>query len=303
MDGFLSFGPEFDALVPAGARLQRIDAAAQWSEGPVWLQAAGCLVWSDVVANRMLRWSPERGVEVFRSPSNFANGNYLDLQGRIVTCEHGRRCISRTEADGSVHVLVDKFDGDHRLNSPNDLVVKSDGTIWFTDPPYGILSNKEGYAAQSQINGCWVYRFDPASGELTVAAYDVQRPNGLAFSPDERTLYVADMSVVEFPTQGLRHLRAYDVVDGRRLAGGRMLAEVAPGIPDGFRVDARGRIFCSSEEGIQVFSPEGRKLGVILVPERVSNCAFGGPAWDTLYITATTSVYWLRLETVGAVQR
>jgi len=303
MDPFQSFDPEFDRLIPAGARLARIDAGAQWSEGPVWLREPGCLVWSDVKGNRMFRWSPAAGVEVFRSPSNYANGNCLDLQGRIVTCEHGRRCISRTEADGSVTILADRYDGGHRFNSPNDLVVKSDGTIWFTDPPYGIISDVEGYTAPSQINGCWVYRFDPASGESTVAAYDVQRPNGLAFSPDERTLYVAEMSIVDFPTRGYRHLRAYDVLGGRELANGRFLAEVAPGIPDGFRVDRDGRIFCSSETGIQVFAPDGRRLGLIAVPERVSNCTFGGAAWDTLYITATTSVYWLRLNTAGAVRR
>lgn len=300
---FLALDPEFAALVPAGARLERIDAHAEWSEGPVWLQTEGCLVWSDVVANCMRRWSPEAGLGIFRSPSQFANGSTLDLEGRIVSCEHGRRCISRTERDGSVTVLVDKFDGDHRFNSPNDVVVKSDGSIWFTDPPYGIISNREGYTAPSQIVGSWVYRFDPATGATTVAAYDVQRPNGLAFSPDERTLYVADMSIVDFPTQGHRHLRAYDVQDGCRLANGRFIAEVAPGIPDGFRVDQQGRIFCSSEEGIQVFAPSGRRLGTIQVPERVSNCTFGGDRWDTLYITATTSVYWVRLNTRGAVQR
>jgi len=300
---FKTFDPEFAALLPEGARLEKIDAHADWSEGPVWIRDGGYLVWSDVVANRMYRWSPEAGVGVFRSPSQFANGNCLDLEGRIVTCEHGRRCISRTGHDGAVTILADKFDGDHRFNSPNDLVVKSDGSIWFTDPPYGILSNREGYQAPSQINGCWVYRFDPATGETTVAAYDLQRPNGLAFSPDERTLYVADMSIVEFPTRGFRHLRAYDVVDGRTLANGRFIAEVAPGIPDGFRVDHLGRIFCSSGEGIQVFTGGGRLLGVILVPERVSNCTFGGAGWDTLYITATSSVYWLKLNTRGAVQR
>lgn len=302
-EGFRSFDPEFESLVPKNAFLGKIDARAVWSEGPVWIRKGGYLVWSDVAANRMLCWSEKEGVRVFRDPSNYSNGNALDLEGRLVTCEHGRRGISRTEKNGEVKVLVDRFDGDHRLNSPNDVVVKSDGTIWFTDPPYGILSNREGYAAQSQIVGAWVYRFDPRSQDLEVAAYDVQRPNGLAFSPDETVLYVADMSIVEFPTKGFRHLRAYDVVNGKNLVGGRMIAEVSPGIPDGFRVDQEGRIFCSSEEGIQVLRPDGTRIGTILVPEKVSNCTFGGEENDTLFITATSSVYFVRLLTKGAVLR
>jgi len=285
------------------ASVERLACGTRWGEGPVWFGDGRYLLWSDLPGDRIMRWDEATGTaSVFRHPSDKANGNTRDRVGRLITCEHGGRRVTRTEYDGSISVLMDRWEG-KRLNSPNDVVCKSDGSIWFTDPPYGILSNREGYQAPSQINGCWVYRFDPATGETTVAAYDLQRPNGLAFSPDERTLYVADMSIVEFPTRGFRHLRAYDVVDGRTLANGRFIAEVAPGIPDGFRVDHLGRIFCSSGEGIQVFTGGGRLLGVILVPERVSNCTFGGAGWDTLYITATSSVYWLKLNTRGAVQR
>ncbi|MDR1745573.1 MAG: SMP-30/gluconolactonase/LRE family protein, partial [Planctomycetota bacterium] len=227
------------------------------------------------------------------------NGNYLDRQGRIVSCEHGRRCISRTEKDGKVAVLVDKYDG-KRLNSPNDLVVKSDGTIWFSDPPYGIIGDEEGFRSASQVIGCHVYRFDPESGDLAIATLDVERPNGLAFSPDEKLLYVADMSIVEFPAKGRRQLNVYDVVDGVRLANCRKLAEIAPGIPDGFRVDRAGRIFCSCEDGVQVVLPGGNIVGKIRVPERVSNCTFGGRDEDVLYITATTSLYRIRLAARGA---
>ncbi|PIP00868.1 SMP-30/gluconolactonase/LRE family protein [Pleomorphomonas carboxyditropha] len=278
--------------------LRRLASPAAWAEGPVWLPAEDAVVFSDVKGNRMFRWSRDGVVSVFRDPSNFANGNALDRDGRLVTCEHGRRGVSRTEPDGRVHMLVDRFDG-RRLNSPNDVAVKSDGSIWFTDPPYGITGDAEGFRSESQVIGCWVYRFDPETGEVDAVATDVQRPNGLAFSPDERRLYVADMSVVDFPTKGRRHLAAYDVVDGRRLANPRVVAVVELGIPDGFTVDAAGNLYCSFEAGVMVIAPDGRRLGVIAVPERVSNCTFGGPDQDELFITATTSLYHIRLAARG----
>ncbi len=295
---FESFDDSFKNLLLPDSRLEALASPAIWAEGPVWLPERDAVVFSDVKGNRMFIWSEKDGVAVFRQPANYNNGNTLDRQGRIVSCEHGRRCISRTEPDGSVTVLVDRFD-DKRFNSPNDVVVKSDGSIWFTDPPYGIIGNEEGYMANSQIVGCWVYRFVPETGEIDVVTVDVQRPNGLCFSPDESLMYVADMSVVEFPTLGRRQLTVYDVVDGKRLANGRKLVDVAPGIPDGFRVDKAGRIFTSSEDAIQIISPDGHLLGKIKVPERISNCTFGGKNQDILYITASTTLYRVRLATSG----
>lgn len=290
--------PSFTDILRADGKLECLASPAIWAEGPVWLPERDEVVFSDVKGNRMYAWSEKDGVRVFREPSNYNNGNTLDREGRLVSCEHGRRCISRTDRDGKVSVLADMFD-DKRFNSPNDVVVKSDGTIWFTDPPYGIIGNVEGYMAMSQVIGCWVYRFDPATGAIDTATVDVQRPNGLCFSPDESVMYVADMSLVEFPTKGRRQLTAYDVVDGKTLANGRKLIDIEPGIPDGFRVDRAGRIYTSSDDSIQVVSPDGRLLGKIYVPERISNCTFGGVDEDVLYITATTSLYRIRLATRG----
>ncbi len=297
-DRFDVYDSSFKDILRDDSKLDRLASPAIWAEGPVWLPDRDAVVFSDVKGNRMHVWSEKDGAAVFRESSNYSNGNCLDRQGRIVSCEHGRRCISRTEKDGTVRILVDKYDG-KRLNSPNDVTVKSDGTIWFTDPPYGILGDEEGFKSESQVIGCHVYRFDPESGDLSIATLDVERPNGLAFSPDEKLLYVADMSIVEFPTKGRRRLSVYDVVDGVRLTNCRALADITPGIPDGFRVDRAGRIFCSCEGGIQVVLPDGNIIGKIRVPERVSNCTFGGPGEDVLYITATTSLYRIRLATRG----
>lgn len=290
--------PSFKDILLPDSKLEKLASPAIWSEGPVWFPEQDMLVFSDVVGNRMFSWSDKNGLQTFRQPSNYTNGNTLDREGRLISCEQGRRGVSRTEKDGTVTMLVDKFDG-KRFNSPNDVVVKSDGSIWFTDPPYGIISNDEGYMAMSQIMGCWVYRFDPASGEIDVATVDVQRPNGLCFSPDESIMYVADMSIHEFPTLGRRQLTAFDVVDGKRLANGRKLADIAPGLPDGFRVDRAGRIFTSSLDSIQVVNPDGKIIGKIMVPEKIANCTFGGPNEDILYITATSSLYRIRLATQG----
>jgi len=284
----------------AGQTLEKLCSPAIWAEGPAWIEHQACVIFSDVKGNRMFRWSESQGVSVFRAESDYANGNAVDAQGRLVTCEHGRRGISRTELDGQRHLLVDRVEG-KRFNSPNDVVVRADGTIWFTDPPYGIVSNEEGYKSESQVIGCYVYCFDPKSGHTTIVISDTQRPNGLAFSPDENWLYVADMSVVDFPQQGRRELRAYRI-DGLTAVFSHRLAEVAPGIPDGFCVDKHGNVFCSCEDGVLIFSAEGQLLGKIAVPERVSNCTFGGSSADELYITATTSLYRIKLATQG-IQR
>ena len=295
---FEAYDQQFNALLRADSRLECLASPARWAEGPVWLPGEDAVVFSDVKANRMYRWNRDGKITIFREQANYANGNTLDRQGRLISCEHGRRGVSRTDSDGVARILVDRFDG-KRLNSPNDVVVKSDGSLWFSDPPYGIVGDAEGFKSESQIIGCYVYRFDPETGEITAVATDVQRPNGLAFSPDESRLYVADMSIVDFPLQGRRHLLVYDVIEGRRLSNPRVLAQIEPGIPDGFRVDQCGNIFCSCEDGILVLAGDGQRIGKIGVPERVSNCTFGGPAQDELFITATTSLYRVRLATQG----
>ncbi|EBT5359847.1 SMP-30/gluconolactonase/LRE family protein [Salmonella enterica] len=286
-------------LLLTDSRLTCLCSPAVWAEGPVWLAQQQCVIFSDVKGNRMFRWQPDGEVTLWRSASHYANGNASDAGGRLITCEHGRRAISRTEQDGSVTLLVDKIEG-RRFNSPNDVVVRSDGSIWFTDPPYGIIGDEEGYKSESQIIGCYVYCFTPWDGHVYIAASDTQRPNGLAFSPDEKTLYVADMSIVDFPAQGRREIRAYPV-DGYQLGSGHRIADISPGFPDGFCVDYRGNVFCSCADGVVILSPQGRIIGKIPVPERVSNCTFGGPENDELFITATRSLYHIRLNTRGAL--
>ena len=289
--------PRFAPVALPGARLERLCTGAIWSEGPVWIAEHDCVVWSDIPNNRMLRWSSQHGMSVFRSPSNFSNGNTRDRRGRLVTCEHGGRRVSRTEPDGSVITVVDRFEG-RRLNSPNDVVVKSDGTIWFTDPDYGIMSDVEGYKADGEIGGCHVYRFDPAEGRLTIVADDLVKPNGLAFSPDESLLYVTDTSASHDPA-GNHHIRVFPVADGGRLGRGRVFAVVEPGLPDGFRLDRNGWLYVSSEDAIQVYHPDGSRLARIPVPEKIANCTFGGPRRDQLHIAASRSLYRIQLATAG----
>ena len=288
---FESFDPRFNNLVIPPATLDQLWTGGRWTEGPVWFGDSRTLLFSDLPNDRMMQWVEGIGTREFRGPGacHFSNGNTRDRQGRLVTCEHGTRRVTRTELDGSITVLAERYMA-KRLNSPNDVVVKSDGTVWFTDPSYGILNDYEGYKAESEIGACNVYRLDPADGSLSVVAGDFVRPNGLAFSPDEQTLYIADSSVTHDP-QGNHHIRAFDVVGGKRLAHGRVFTEINPGFPDGFRIDIDGRIWCSSGDGVQVFAPDGVRLGKILVPEHVSNVCFGGLRKNRLFITATTSVY------------
>ncbi|MDE1481568.1 SMP-30/gluconolactonase/LRE family protein [Xenorhabdus bovienii] len=269
--------------------LEKLCSPAIWAEGPVWLPSENAIIFSDVKGNQMFRWSEGDNVSLWRQNSNYVNGNALDNEERVVSCEHGRRGISRTEKDGSVIMLVDKIDG-KRFNSPNDVVVRSDGTIWFTDPPYGIISDEEGYKSESQIIGCYVYCYDPNDNKISIATSDVQRPNGLAFSPDEKWLYVADMSIADFPLHGRHELRIYPV-QGKTLGAGKHFVTVSPGFPDGFCVDKFGNIYCSCLDGILIFNKFGKKIHKIAVPERTSNCTFGGINGDQLYITATTSLY------------
>ena len=288
----------FWSLLSHSARLERLYSGTAWAEGPAYV-GDGRVVWSDVPNNRMYSWTREEGGSVFREPSNYSNGNTVDRFGRLLTCEHLKHRISRTESDGTVATLVDNYEG-RRLNSPNDLVVKSDGTVWFTDPPYGILSDYEGSARDSELGGNFVYRLDPDDGSLAIVADDFDKPNGLAFSHDESVLYVADTGGSHTPN-GPHHIRAFDVLSETELVNGRVFAEISPGFADGLKVDAEGNVFTSAFDGIQVFTPDGTMLGKILVPERATaNCTFGGEDGSTLFITASTALYAIETSTQGA---
>lgn len=295
----IAFDERFWDLVDRDATVEHLAGGCIWAEGPCQL-TDGSVVWSDIPNDRMLRWVPERGAEVFRAPSNFTNGNTLDAEGRLVSCSHGARGVLRTEHDGTVTTLVDRWEG-RRFNSPNDLVVRPDGRIWFTDPPYGIVSDREGHKADSEIGAHHVFRFDPADGELEVVVTDVEDPNGLAFSPDGTLLYVSDTSAdrgtPEHP--GNHHIRVYDVLEGRRACNGRTFAVIEHGLSDGFRLDVHGNLFTSCGLGIQVHAPDGTVLGVIPTPEKASNCCWGDDDSGRLYITATTSLYTVRTRTTG----
>jgi gluconolactonase len=290
--------PRLEALVRPDSRVERLATGTIWAEGPVYFHEGDYLLWSDIPNDRMLRWSAREGMTVFRQPAAYTNGHTRDNQGRLVSCSHGARAVLRTEPDGRIVTLVDRYQG-KRLNSPNDVVVKSDDTIWFTDPFYGIKSNREGHQAPREQAGQYVYRFDPAAGELTVVADDFEMPNGIAFSPDERLLYVADTGASERP-DGPRHIRAFEVVDGRRLANGRVFAVCDAGFFDGFRLDVHGHLFTSAFDGIHVYAPDGERLGKIRIPEKVANCEFGGPEGNRLFITASSSLYAIQLTTTGA---
>jgi gluconolactonase len=286
-------------LLAPGASLERLYTGAVWSEGPVWLPQTRSLRWSDIPNNRILQYDAGTGVtHVHREDVEFTNGRTLDRDGLVVQCCHGRRSVER-EVDGVPTTLVDRFEG-RRFNSPNDVVVASDGSIWFTDPPYGILSSVEGHEADPEYDGCFVFRFDEASGELTPVITDMVHPNGIAFSPDERVLYVADTGWI-VDQDNPRHIRAYDVIDGR-CENSRVFAEVRPGVADGFRVDTGGRVWTSSEDSVQVFSPDGALLERVPVPEKVGNLCFGGDDGSDLYIVASSSLYRIRTTTRQAGQ-
>jgi gluconolactonase len=290
--------PHLATLIDLGAPLVRLADGCIWSEGPVWLPREQALQWSDIPNDRALRWSAVHGLQVVRQPNDFTNGNTLDREGRIIHCEHGNRAIARTELDGTRVTLVAHHAGG-RLNSPNDVIVARDGSIWFTDPPYGIIIPEEGHPAPMEQAGCFVYRLDPATGEITVAADGVRHPNGLAFSPDESILYVADTYWAIDKTAD-RPILAFDVVDGRHLVNQRVFAQMDPGPADGFRVDLHGNLWTSAHDGIHILGPDGRELGRILVPEVTSNCVFGGPDGHRLFITASSSLYAIDVLVTGA---
>lgn len=266
----------------------------RWTEGPAYFPAGRYLVWSDIPNDRLMRWDETTGaVGVFRAPSRYANGNTVDRQGRLVSCEQGERRVTRTEHDGSITVIADRFEG-KRFNSPNDVVEHSDGSIWFTDPAYGIDSDYEGHRGDSEIGACHVFRADPVTGGLRIVADDFDRPNGLAFGLDERRLYVTDSG--HEPS----HIRVFDVGDDGTLSGGDVFAVCDAGLYDGIRLDDAGRVWAAAGDGVHCFDPDGTRIGRLYVPEVVANITFGGPQRNQLFITATSSVYSLRLKVAGA---
>ena len=284
------------------AAVERLYTGCRWSEGPVWFGDGRYLLWSDIPNNQILKWEEETGsVNTFRRPSNFANGNTRDRHGRLITCEHGGRRVTRTEYDGTVAVLIENWQG-KRLNSPNDVVVKSDGSVWFTDPPFGILGNYEGHKAEPEL-AQGVYRIDGESGEVSLVTTDILGPNGLCFSPDERFLYIVESRGVPH-----RKILAYDVAEnGREIMNKRVLIDAGPGgTPDGMRCDIDGNLWCGwgmgteALDGILVFAPDGTKIGRIALPERCANLCFGGPKRNRLFMAASQSLYALYVNTQGA---
>jgi gluconolactonase len=297
MPGFEISDPRFRSYILDNASLQVLASGFRWVEGPVWMGDADCLLFQDLPRDRTLRWSEEDGVSVYRAPSRYANGQTRDRQGRLIACSHRDRCLYRTEHDGRISMLVDTHAG-RRLNAPNDVVVRSDGQIWFTDPLYGILNDYEGGRQVSEQPPA-VYRFDPVTGEIAIVAADFEGPNGLAFSPDERRLYVSETGeqTHEEPRQ---YIRAFDLSeDGRRLSGGEVLHKIQPGYCDGLRVDEHGNIWSSAADGVHCISPTGERLGKILVPRRVSNLTFGGLMKNRLFIAGADSLFAIFLNVRG----
>ena len=289
---------DFRRKVRFSAAVEKLYTGCRWTEGPAYFPAHHCLIWSDIPNDRMLRLNEIDGsVSVFRSPSNYANGNTVDREGRLVTCEHGGRRVTRTEPDGSITVLADRYRG-KRLNSPNDVVVKSDGSIWFTDPTYGIDSDYEGHKAEAEQDGSHVYRIDPG-GEVTRILDDFEKPNGLAFSPDETLLYVADSGATHRP-DGPRHIRRFEVDANGRLSGGEVFASLTDSLFDGFRLDSDGRVWTSAGTDVHCYEPDGRLTGKIKVGETVANLVFGGPKRNRLFICATSSIYSVLVAVNGA---
>jgi gluconolactonase len=291
--------PRFERLVPADAELVWLADGALWAEGPVYVPEEDALIWSDVRRSTVRRWTAAEGATNLHSPSDYANGHALDHDGTVLACEHGTRRVARYERDGSRTTVVDRYRG-RRLNSPNDIVVASDGAIWFTDPPYGILDDSEGYRADSELDGCFVFRFDPSTGDLEIASAEMVHPNGLAFSPDETTLYVTDTSAAR-PGGSNHHVVAFDVIDRRRLTSPRVFTVIDVGLPDGLRVDVEGNVWTSAGDGIHVLDAAGAELGRIIVPQPASNCTFGGPDGRRLFITATSTLWSIAVGISGAV--
>lgn len=300
---FEALDPRFARYALGNVHLERLYTGCRWAEGPAYVPAGRYLVWSDIPNNRVMRWDEtDNSVSVFMQPAFHRNGHTLDRQGRLVSCEHSGRCVSRTEHDGRRIVLADRFEG-RRLNSPNDVVVKSDGSLWFTDPTYGIDSDYEGDAAESEIGASQVYRIDPNSLAVTCVISDMVRPNGLAFSPDEQWLYVADTGVSHVPN-GPRHLRRFRVnPSGQGVSGGEIWATATVGVFDGFRCDVEGNVWAGAGDGVHCIAPDGTLIGKVRVPEVVANVCWGGAKRNRLFICGTTSLYAIYLGTTGASWR
>jgi gluconolactonase len=295
MSFFEIHDPAFGSFVMGNAPLKRLATGFDWVEGPVWIGDQGCLLFSDIPNNRILRWT-EDGVTTFRQPSNYANGHTRDRQGRLISCEHGARRVTRTEWDGSITVIADGYQG-KPLNSPNDVIVANDGAIWFTDPHYGIMTDYEGFKSPQELP-CSVYRVDP-SGQMEAVITDMACPNGLAFSLDENLLYVADTGRMFHSDP--QHIKVFDMVGGRPF-NGRVFHTIDKGCADGIRLDADGNIWSSAGDGVHCIAPDGHLMGKILVPEVVSNICFGGRAKHRLFITGTTSLYSVILNRKGVQQ-
>jgi len=278
---------EFAKIVGKDAKVQKLASGMKFVEGPVWIPAEKMVVYSDIPNNALMKWSAKDGHGTFRNPSHHTNGTFLTPEGLLVCCEHSTRRVTRTEKDGSITVLADAYEG-KKLNSPNDVAIKSDGTLWITDPPYGIPKTEK----QEQPKQ-YVYRLDPRTKTVKAVIDDCDKPNGLCFSPDEKKLYVADSGKP-------RHIRVFDVNDDGTLANGRVFCAIDKGAPDGIRCDSDGRVYSSAQEGVQVFNKEGALIAKILVPEPPANLCFGGEDKKTLFITARTSLYSIQLLTTGA---
>ena len=293
---------EFQRIIRPSSGIELVADGMIFTEGTTWVSDRDMVIWSDFFNNRMMQWSESEGIDVFRQPSNQVNGNAIDLEGRVVSCETSGRKVVREEPDGTITTVADRYEGG-RFTSPNDVVVKSDGSIWFTDPSYGILVPGIGDGEMPEQERDRVYRVDPETGQVDSVCEDFDKPNGLAFSPDESLLYIADSGRTHGEFRNHLVMR-FDVSDGDAgIENPAVLAVVDPGVPDGMRVDTDGNLYVAAGDGVQVFSPSGDLLGKILTPDVVTNCAFGMRDYQTLFIAATECVWKVRLDAAGAVQR